>query len=105
MTIWCAKILLETTNDTEAEDEISKEKEAIHYSRKQSSKQESKELSSKSSNASPPSSQSANVSTSPSESLDHLIDRPYVEYDPQRDDIGMHTSSMCLTYSSPSVGM
>jgi len=64
-----------------------------------------KSVPSKSSNASPPSSQSTNVSTSHVESLEHLIDRPYVEYDPQRDDIGIHASSMCLTSSSPSVRM
>jgi hypothetical protein len=64
-----------------------------------------KTLSFKSSNPSPPSSQSPNVSASPSKSLDHLLDRPYVEYDPQRDDIGIYTSSVYLNYSSPSVGM
>ena len=51
--------------------------------------------SSRSSNSSPPSSQSANVSAFHAQSLDHLINRPYVEYDPQRDDIGTSTRLMC----------
>ena|SRR5271170_2174584 len=51
------------------------------------------------------SSTSANVSASPLESLDHLIDRPYVEYDPQRDDVGISSFFLYLTCSSPSAGV
>ena len=39
------------------------------------------------------SSPNANVSFPALESLDHLIDRPYAEYDPQTDDIG---NNSCL---------
>ena len=51
------------------------------------------------------SSPSPNVSTSPLESLDHLIDRPYVEYDPQLDDIGIARFVKYLTCSAPSAGV
>jgi hypothetical protein len=51
------------------------------------------------------SSPSPNVSTSPLESLDHLIDRPYVEYDPQLDDIGISRILLYLNFSAPSAGM
>lgn len=51
------------------------------------------------------SSASTNVSTSPSESLEHLIDRPYVEYNPERDDIGIVSFLPYLNCSSPSVGV
>jgi len=48
---------------------------------------------------------SANVSPSPLESLDHLIDRPYVEYDPQQDDIGILRFLLYLSCSTPGAGV
>jgi hypothetical protein len=51
------------------------------------------------------SSPSPNVSNSPLESLDHLVDRPYVEYDPQVDDIGIARMLLYLTCSAPSAGV
>jgi hypothetical protein len=50
------------------------------------------------------SSPSPNFSTSPLESLDHL-DRPYVEYDPHLDDIGISRILMYLNCSAPSAGV
>jgi hypothetical protein len=53
------------------------------------------------------SSQAINASPTPipSLSLDHLIDRPYVEYESNKDDIGTLPFLSDLIYSFPGIGM